>query len=88
MYGLILMVTHYFGTTDGRVYKVGGNADLTTAITADISFAYNYFGDRASLKRFTSIAPMLEALGDINFDFGVSVDQQAPTGLNLSTKCF
>jgi hypothetical protein len=78
----------YFGTTDGKVYKIGGNADLTTAITADISFAYNYFGDRASLKRFTSIAPMLEALGDINFDFGVSVDQQAPTGLTLSSNVF
>jgi len=78
----------YFGTTGGKVYKVGGTSDLTVAITADISFSYNYFGDRASLKRFTSIAPMLEALGDINFDFGVSVDQQAPTGLLLSSNVF
>ena len=31
---------------------------------------------------------MLEALGDINFDFGVSVDQQAPTGLTLSSNVF
>jgi len=78
----------YFGTTDGRVYKIGGFADLSEAITADVSFAFNYFGDRSSLKRFSSIAPMLEALGDINFDFGVSVDQQAPTGLLLSSNVF
>tara|TARA_X000001388_G_scaffold50514_1_gene36496 strand:- start:1117 stop:2664 length:1548 start_codon:yes stop_codon:yes gene_type:complete len=75
----------YFGTTSGKVYKVGGTADITTAISADISFAYNYFGDRGSIKRFSSVAPMLEALGDINFDFGVAVDQQAPSGLTLAT---
>jgi len=78
----------YFGTTGGKVYKVGGTADLTTAITADMSFAYNYFGDRGSLKRFSSVAPMLEALGDINFDFGVAVDQAAPSGLNLASGSF
>ena len=78
----------YFGTESGKVYKVGGTADLTANITADLSFAYNYFGDRASVKRFTSVAPMLEALGDINFDFGIAVDQQAPSGLNLSTSSF
>jgi len=78
----------YFGTAGGKVYKVGGTADLTAAIEADISFAYNYFGDRGSVKRFSSIAPMLEALGDISFDFGVAVDQQAPSGLNLSPGTF
>ena len=78
----------YFGTTDGKVYKVGGTADLTAAITADLSFAYNYFGDRGSLKRFSSVAPMLEAPGDINFDFGVAVDQATPSGLNLASGAF
>ena len=78
----------YFGTASGKVYKVGGTADITTAITADLSFAYNYFGDRGSIKRFSSVAPMLEALGDISFDFGVAVDQQAPSGLTLSTGTF
>jgi hypothetical protein len=78
----------YFGTTDGKVYKVGGTADLTAAITADLSFAYNYFGDRGSVKRFSSVAPMLEAPGDINFDFGVAVDQAAPSGLNLASGAF
>ena len=78
----------YFGTTGGKVYKVGGTADLTIAITADLSFAYNYFGDRGSTKRFTSVAPMLEALGDINFDFGVAIDQAPPSGLNLAAGTF
>jgi hypothetical protein len=78
----------YFGTTGGKVYKVGGTADLTAAITADLSFAYNYFGDRGSLKRFSSVAPMLEAPGDINFDFGVAVDQATPSGLNLASGAF
>jgi len=78
----------YFGTTGGKVYKIGGTADLSAAITADLSFAYNYFGDRGSLKRFTSVAPMLEAFGDINFDFGVAVDQQAPSGLDLASGTF
>ena len=31
---------------------------------------------------------MLEALGDINFDFGVAVDQAAPSGLNLASGTF
>jgi len=78
----------YFGTAGGKVYKVGGTADLTSAIEADISFAYNYFGDRASIKRFSSVAPMLEAVGNINFDFGVAIDQQPPSGLNLSSGSF
>mgnify|MGYP003676429535 FL=1 len=78
----------YFGTTGGKVYKVGGTADLAAAITADLSFAYNYFGDRGSTKRFTSVAPMLEAPGDINFDFGVAIDQSPPSGLNLAAGAF
>ena len=78
----------YFGTTDGKVYKIGGVSDLSAAITADVSFAFNYFGDRSSLKRFSSIAPTFEAIGDVAFDFGLAIDQRTPSGINLSTGSF
>jgi len=78
----------YFGGASGVVYKMGGTADVDAAITGDVATAYNYFGDRASLKRFSSVAPMLEASTTVSFDFGIAVDQEPVSALNLSTTSF
>ena len=78
----------YFGGASGVVFKVGGFADVDAAITGDIATAYNYFGDRASIKRFSSVAPMLEASTTVSFDFGIAVDQEPVSALNLSTTSF
>ena len=78
----------FFGGASGVVYKIGGTKDVSTAITGDLATAFNYFGDRASIKRFSSVAPMLEAETDVSFDFGIAVDQKPVTGLTLSTAIF
>ena len=78
----------YFGGASGVVYKVGGTADISTAITGDVATSFNYFGDRQRVKRFSSVAPMLQADTNISFDFGIAVDQEPTAGLNLSTTVF
>ena len=78
----------YFGGASGVVYKVGGTADISTAITGDVATSFNYFGDRQRVKRFSSVAPMLQADTNISFDFGIAVDQEPTSGLNLSTTVF
>ncbi len=78
----------FFGGGSGVVFKIGGTADVDAAITGDVATAFNYFGDRASIKRFTSVAPMLEASTTVSFDFGIAVDQEPVAALNLSTTSF
>ena len=79
----------FFGGASGIVYKITGNADGSDAIEGDIATAFNYFGDRGSMKRFTSVAPMLEGLvSNISFSFGVAVDHEAVTLLDLTPTQF
>ena len=79
----------FFGGASGVVYKITGNADGSSAIVADVATAFNYFGDRGSMKRFTSVAPMLEGLvSNISFNFGIAVDHEAVTLLDLATASF
>jgi hypothetical protein len=44
----------YFGSSSGKVFKVGGDADDGENIVGDLATSYNYFGDRGSIKRFSS----------------------------------
>jgi len=78
----------YFGGADGKVFKVGGNADLGENIVGDLATSYNYFGDRGGVKRFSSVQPMLEGETDVQFDFGVGVDQAPVSGIAVSTTTF
>ena len=78
----------YFGSASGVVFKVGGDADNGENITGDLATAYNYFGDRGGVKRFSSVQPMLEGETDIVFSFGVGVDQAPTTTIDVSPVTF
>ena len=78
----------YFGSTGGKVFKVGGDADDGSNIEGDLVTSYNYFGDRGQIKRFASVQPMIEGETDINFDFGVGVDQAPTSSILVSTVSF
>jgi len=78
----------YFGSASGVVFKVGGDADNGGNITGDVATAYNYFGDRGGVKRFSSVQPMLEGETDIVFSFGVGVDQAPTTTIDVSPVTF
>lgn len=65
----------YFGSTGGKVYKADtGDRDLTSTIKAELKTAYNYFGDRASIKRFTLLRPSVKAETGYTFQLAVDVD--------------
>lgn len=65
----------YFGSTSGKVYKADtGFADNTAAITTDGQSAWNYFGDRAHLKRFTAARPIFVSDGDPGVQIGLGTD--------------
>ena len=78
----------YFGGAGGKVFKVGGNADLDENIVGDLATSYNYFGDRGGIKRFSSIMPFLEGETDIDFSLGVGVDQRPPSTIQVSPVTF
>ena len=79
----------FFGGASGIVYKITGNADGTDAIVGDVATSFNYFGDRGSLKKFSSVAPMLEGVvSNISFSFGVAVDHEPTTLLDLTPAQF
>ena len=78
----------YFGGAGGKVFKVGGDADLGENIVGDLATSYNYFGDRGGIKRFSSVQPMLEGQTDVQFDFGVGVDQAPVSGIQVATTTF
>lgn len=78
----------YFGSASGKVFKVTGDSDNGENIVGDIVTAYNYFGDRASFKRFSSVQPMLEGDTDVVFSFGVATDQKPASTIDVSPVTF
>jgi len=78
----------YFGSSGGKVFKVGGDADDGENITGDLVTSYNYFNDRAGIKRFSSVQPMLEGETDVVFSFGVGVDQAPAAAIDVSPVTF
>lgn len=76
----------YFGgnTIVGKAFNT--NADVSDAIEGSILQAFNYFGERGELKRFTMMRPVLYTNGapEIQGDISVDFDQSAPTS-NLNT---
>lgn len=77
----------YFGGTDGNVYKAdNGLDDNGSPINCDGKPAWNYFGDRSALKRFTAARPIFTSSGTLpltlvlNTDFGdVSAGYSPPS---------
>ncbi len=78
----------FFGSASGVVFKVTGDADNGSNIVGDLATAYNYFGDRGGVKRFSSVQPMLEGETDVVFSFGVGVDQAPVAAIDVSPVTF
>jgi hypothetical protein len=78
----------FFGSASGVVFKVTGDADNGENIVGDLATAYNYFGDRGGVKRFSSVQPMLEGETDVVFSFGVGVDQSPVAAIDVSPVTF
>ena len=78
----------YFGSASGVVFKVGGDADNGSDITGDLATAYNYFGDRGGIKRFSSVQPILDGETTIDFSFGVGVDLGSPRAIDVTQVSF
>ena len=78
----------YFGSASGVVFKVGGDADNGSDITGDLATAYNYFGDRGGVKRFSSVQPILDGETTIDFSFGVGVDLGSPRAIDVTQVSF
>ena len=78
----------FFGSASGVVFKVGGDADNGADITGDLATAYNYFGDRGGVKRFSSVQPILDGETTIDFSFGVGVDLGSPRAIEVTEVSF
>lgn len=55
----------FFGGVDGVYQWDIGVTDNGTDVVADLKTAFNYFGDRGSLKRFTMLRPTLNATANV-----------------------
>lgn len=70
----------YFGGKNGRVFKAEtGTLDNGAPIKSEVHLAYNYFKDRARIKRFTMIRPHVKSAPGETFSIGTDVDfKEAP----------
>lgn len=67
-----------FGSTEGKIYRADvGNTDLTLPIKSEVEIAYNYFKDRARIKRFTMLRPHIRSAPGETFSIAVDVDFQS-----------
>lgn len=67
----------YFGGTNGRIFKAEtGSLDNGAPIRSEVHIAYNYFKDRARIKRFTMIRPHVKSAPGETFSIGIDVDFQ------------
>ena len=65
----------YFGGEDGKIYQADtGTSDNGSAIVANGSTAWNYFGDRGRQKQFTAARPNFTADGTITLSTILNVD--------------
>lgn len=72
----------YYGSTDGKIYQADtGTNDADAAISSDVQTAWNYFGDRSRLKRFTMCRPIFRSEADTGalMALGVDFDSSIPT---------
>jgi len=65
----------YFGSANGTVYRWDfGSSDGGTAISYEAKTAFNYYGDRQRLKRFTLGRPLILATQAFTLGFNIDVD--------------
>lgn len=61
-----------YGSTLGRIYRADvGDADDSAPIRSEVKFAYNYFGDRGHVKRFTAARPIVRSPAGITFSMAI-----------------
>lgn len=66
----------FFGTTGGRVWQADtGSDDGGTAIQADCQQAWNNLGS-AYRKRVSSVRPIIQSTGSIQYSLGIGFDYQ------------
>ncbi len=65
----------YFGGTDGKVYQFdSGETDAGVPVACDGQTAWNYFGDRSRLKRFTAARPIFRSETDPGVTMALGTD--------------
>ena len=78
----------YFGGFDGKIYEADYmDDDNGNLIDFKLRTAFNYLGDRESIKRFLMARPIITTNASITFNFGIDVDfgDVAPTGSLVSS---
>lgn len=74
----------YFGGNNGFVYQWDrGPSDYTQNIVADVKTAFNYFGSRGRLKRWTMLQPLVNSDGLVNPSIGINVDFRSDAVLSV-----
>src|SRR5690606_28772508 len=65
----------FFGGNDGVVYESDtGGSDAGQPITYDLRTAFNYFGQRGMLKRWTMCRPLLTTNDVVTPGIAINVD--------------
>jgi len=65
----------YWGGNDGTVWQWdNGSGDGNNAITATVQTAFNYFGSRGHLKRWTMVRPIITTDGTVTPGVGLNID--------------
>lgn len=69
----------YFGATDGQVYLADeGFSDNGQTIICSAQTAWNYFGNRGQLKRFTALKPVFASSNDLSVALALGFDFSVP----------
>ncbi len=75
----------FFGGNSGIVYQADeGGADVDAVMTADMMTAYNYFGQRGNLKRWTMCRPLITTDNQISPGIAFNVDFQTDAPISTS----
>ena len=70
----------YFGDASGNVYLADeGNSDNGLPITCSAQTAWNYFGTRGQIKRFTALRPVFESSQDVTIALALGFDFAVPS---------
>ena len=73
----------FFGSADGKVYEFDtGETDAGVSIECDGQVAWNYFGDRSRLKRFTAARPIFRSETDPGVTMALGTDFDSSIATN------
>lgn len=74
----------FFGGNDGVVYEADrGGSDNGNAISVDMYTAFNYFGQRGNLKRWTMLRPILTTDGQLSPGIALNVDFRSDAAISV-----